>query len=178
MRSRNGSPRSRRFVMHARSRPRPPRLRLLRGAKPLLLRLKKDRLARARVAGDGARASSTHYTERSYVDRYEGASWLKRLKHRPPKRQRRQRVTPIVHHPADHAQGADPAARAKAGASTSGAKRFASSASRKSRVSTTRTFVCSPSLWRRVGRSFRVDPPCFALPTSVDSRAPSSRLQT
>jgi len=46
-----------------------------------------------------------------------------------------------------------PAVPAKAAANISVARRSASSASRKSRASTTRMFVCSRSSWRRAERS-------------------------
>src|SRR5437660_12819448 len=51
-------------------------------------------------------------------------------------------------------QGTEARADAKAGANISGARKFASSAWRRSRPSTTRTCGCSLNLWRRVERSF------------------------
>src|SRR6516225_2231998 len=88
---------------------------------------------------------------------FEGASWLTKRKHLLPRRKRQQclKVTLNGHRRVDHVQGAVPAVRERAGASISGARRFVSSASRKSRASTTRTFVCLRNSWRRAARSCR-----------------------
>src|ERR1700739_1976181 len=169
MRSKSDWPRSRLSAMRAR-RHRPHLLLPLRAERRLQLRLSQS-LGKNKSRGRGR--------PRCYT-RFEGALWLTKREHPRPrrKRQRHPKVTPNVHRSEDRDQGADREAREKAGASISGARRFASSASRKSRASTTKMFACSPNSWRKAARSCRGGLREFALRTSGDCRVRSSKRET
>src|SRR5579864_6430503 len=160
MKSRSGSTRSRRSAMRAR---RFPRLRLQRLPRAASRRLRQqfNEFPEDQLAAGSRPALYENQSPRAKVPaphESEGASWRKKREQQARRNRRRHqkaRAKVIVRDRAVHVR-ADLVvpAGAKAGGSISGARKSASSASRRLRTSTTRTFACSRSSLRRAERSF------------------------
>src|ERR1700722_7367718 len=92
-----------------------------------------------------------------------GVLWLTKLKHQHQLRIARRGLSasvPVAETARDSAAAAGgdlgPAVRlVRVDANSSGARRFANSAPKKSPISTTRITVCSANLWQRAARSCR-----------------------